>query len=291
MSYSRAILGDNQFIGVNHADQAKAASQFERFKNPDAIIEIIAAAYEAGVRDFMFTTHDRYDPVFDEVRRSNLFSGMQYTPCIPYAHKYWSRLSTQSIPQMFASTLMQISPLRAVSGGISLLAGRSAGLVRLFVEIEALMCKGLPIRGVFLQNVAFDMLMAVEAHRELEAFADAVIRRFEALPGFITMNHPKAVDVLCDDIGFNRPWICANYNLGGFRTNPSKEAVEASFASRRSRNIAMSVFASGNASGQSSLDYVISKIAVTGGVDAILFGSSSAGHIRSNTRAILEGAN
>jgi hypothetical protein len=76
MSYGKAILGDNQFLGVNHANQAKAAELFERFKNPDAIIEVIGFAYEAGVRDFMFTTHDRYEPVFDEVRRSNLFPGM-----------------------------------------------------------------------------------------------------------------------------------------------------------------------------------------------------------------------
>ncbi|MFC6639857.1 hypothetical protein GV827_22505 [Sulfitobacter sp. JBTF-M27] len=290
MSYSRAILGDNQFLGVNHSDQLKAAKSFERFRNPDSVLEIIAVAYGAGVRDFMFTTHDRYDLVFEEIRRSNLFPGMQYTPCIPYAHKYWSRLSTQSMPRMLTSTAMQINPFRAISGGIALLAGRPAGLVRVLVEIEALMCKGLPVRGVFLQNAAFDMLMAVEAYRELEAFADIVTRRFAALPGFITMNHPRAVSVLCDKIGLELPWICANFNVAGFRTNPSKAEVEASFATRRSHNIAMSVFASGNSNGQSSLNYVISKVGDVGGVDAILFGSSSARHIKSNTRAILSGA-
>jgi hypothetical protein len=288
MSYSRAILGDNQFLGVNHADQAKAAELFERFNNPDAILDIINAAYDVGVRDFMFTTHDRYDPVFDEIRRSNLFPGMQYTPCIPYAHKYWSRLSSQSFPQLVASTAMEVNPFQAISGGLALLSGRPAGLIRLLVEIEALMCKGLPVRGVFLQNAAFDLLMAVDAHRELAAFAEIVTRQLNALPGFITMNHPKAVDLLCNDIGLDRPWICANYNLGGFRTNPSKVTVEASFASRRSQNIAMSVFASGKASGQSSLDFVISRVGQQGGVDAILFGSSSAKHIQTNTRAILE---
>jgi len=290
MRFGDAILGDNQFLGVNHANQAKAAELFERFDDPNAILEIIAAAYDAGVRDFMFTTHNRYEPVFDEIRRSNLFQGMYYSPCIPYAYKYWNRLSYQSMPRMVASTLMQASPSGVIRAGLGLLFGRPSALVRPLVEIETLMCKGLPVRGVFLQNAAFDMLMAIEAYRELEAFADMVTRRLQALPGFITMNHPRAVETLCDKIGLDQPWLCANYNLGGFRTNPSKSAVEASFASRRTRNIAMSVFSSGNQSGQSSLDYVISRYRAKGGVDAILFGSSSASHIQSNTKVILKGA-
>lgn len=286
MTYTRSILGDNQFLGVNHASQAKAAKLYERFKDPEEILDVIGAAYDAGVRDFMFTTHDRYDKVFNEIRKSNLFPGMFYTPCIPYAHKYWNRLSTQTLPQMFTSIAMQINPLRAVTGGLGLLVGRPRGLISLFVEIEAMMCKGLPIRGVFLQNAAFDLLMALEAYREIEAFASSVERRLGAHVGFITMNHPQAVGVLCDKIGLEKPWLCANYNLGGFRTNPSLEAVEMSFATRQTRNIAMSVFSSGNAGGGSSLDHVLDRLGSKGGVDAILFGSSSAKNIRANVEAI-----
>jgi len=169
---------------------------------------------------------------------------------------------------------------------LGMMFGRTRGLITLLTQIETLMCKGLPIRGVFLQNVAFDLLMAMDCPRIIENFADAVQRRLGALPGFITMNHPKAVAMLCDQIGLHEPWICANYNLAGFRTHPSQAQVEASFASRRSRNIAMSVFASGSAGGHASLDYVIGKTR-GGGVDAILFGSANAGHIRANTAAIL----
>lgn len=288
MTYSRAILGDNQFLGVNHADQAKAALLFERFKNPDAILDVIGAAYEVGVRDFMFTTHDRYDAVFDEIRRSNMFPLMQYTPCIPYAHKYWSRLSTQSLPQVAASLALQLNPLRTMGSAFSAITGRPGGMIGLLVELEALMCKGLAVRGVFLQNAAFDLLMAIDARREIEAFADTVEHRLKVLPGFITMNHPKAVEKLCSDIGMVQPWLCANYNLGGFRMNPSKQAVEASFAARQTRNIAMSVFSSGVGGAQSSLDYVVSRVGAAGGVDALLFGSSSAHNIASNVKTILD---
>ena len=285
MTYGRAILGDNQFLGVNHANQAKAVEMFERFKNPDAILEVIAAAYAAGVRDFMFTTHDRYDPVFAEIRRSNLFPGMYYSPCLPYAHKYRNQLSSRGLAGLLASTLMQLNPLRIVPASLGLLISRTRLLTALLVEIEILMCKGLPLRGVFLQNAATDFLLAMELHRPLEDFAKAV-HRLGAEPGFITMNHPKAANVLTDVIGLDRPWVCSNYNMAGVRMNPSPVIVEASFASGKTRNIAMSVFSSGGASLEQALRHVVGATRM-GKVDAILFGSSSPSNIANNAAIIL----
>jgi len=286
MTYGKAILGDNQFLGVNHANQAKAAELYERFKYPDAILKVIEAAYDAGVRDFMFTTHDRYIPVFDEIRRSNLFPGMYYTPCLPYAHKYWTQLSDKGPITLLASTVLQINPLRIVPAILGLLFGRTGGITTMLTELETLMCKGLPLRGVFLQNLAFDFLMAMELHGVIEDFADAVMRRLGALPGFITMNHSKAVEVLCDRVGLDRPWICANYNIAGFRMNPSQEVCEASFTRHRSNNIAMSVLASGQSQPFEAIEYVVSRLNV-GGIDAILFGSSSPKNIRGNVQQIM----
>lgn len=286
MSYGKAILGDNQFLGVNHANQAKAAELFERFKNPDAILEVIGFAYQAGVRDFMFTTHDRYEPVFDEIRRSNLFPGMYYTPCLPYAHKYWNKLSDLGPVGMLTSTVFQINLLSIVPALFGLLVGKTKGITQVMTQIETLMCKGLPVRGVFLQNLAFDFLMSMELYGVIENFADVVSSRLGAQPGFITMNHAKATAFLCDKVGVNKPWICANYNIDGFRMNPTPSICEASFASGRSNNIAMSVFASGRASAQEAMSYVVDQ-QHKGYIDAILFGSSSKQNIVSNAQMIL----
>lgn len=286
MSFGRVILGDNQFLGVNHSNQAKAVQLYEQFSKPDAIIEVIGAAYEAGVRDFMFTTHDRFEPVFEEVRRSNLFPGMHYSPCLPYAHKYWSKLSAQSLPSVLKETLFQVNALQVVPAGFGLLKGNLGGFMKILAEIELLMCKGLPLRGVFLQNAAFDLLMSIDAKREIEAFAKAVKNTFGVEPGFITMNHVQAVDMLCNKIQLEQPWLCSNFNMAGFRMNPSPEAVIDSFASRRTRNIAMSIFSSGAARAEDSLKYVLGRHP-EGGVDAILFGSSSPHNIATNSAAIL----
>lgn len=285
MTYSKAIFGDNQFLGVNHASQAKAGEFFERFNRPDAIIEVLAAAYDAGVRDFMFTTHDRYEPVLDEIRRSNLFPGMYYTPCLPYAHKYWNQLSNSGPAAVLASTIFQTNPLRIVPASLWLLVGRTRGLTDLLTEIETLMCRGLPVRGVFLLNAVFDFLMAMGLHGFIEDFSNAVVHRLGALPGFITMNHPGAVDVLCNKIGLHRPWVCANFNKTGFRMNPSQILCEQSFSSGKTKNIAMSVFSSGSSSPSEALAHVVSSMR-SGSIDAILFGSSSKSNIIANLSKI-----
>lgn len=284
MTFGKAILGDNQFLGVNHSNQAKAAELYERFKCPEAILEVIGVAYEAGVRDFMFTTHERYDEVFDEIRRSNLFPGLHYTPCLPYAHKYWNKLSDKGLVPMLTSTALQIDLVQLVPAGLGLLVGRPQGLMHLLTQVEIFACKGLPLRGVFLQNLAFDFLMAMGLNGLIVDFANVVADKLNALPGFVTMNHSMAVETLCDKIGLERPWLCANYNLAGFRMNPSKDACEASFAQHRSNNIAMSVLASGMVPPSEAVAYVRSKF--DAGVDSILFGSSSAANIRSNVAQI-----
>ena len=55
----RLLFGDNQFFGVNHMSEEKARAQAMRFQDIDAIIEVLDAAYDEGVRTFMCTTHDR----------------------------------------------------------------------------------------------------------------------------------------------------------------------------------------------------------------------------------------
>lgn len=286
MSYGKAILGDNQFLGVNHANQAKAAELFERFKSPDAILEVIGFAYDAGVRDFMFTTHDRYELVFDEIRRSKLFPGMYYTPCLPYAHKYWAKLSDRGLVGLLTSTLFQTNPLDLVPAVLGLLVGKKKGIIQVLTQVETLMCRGLQVRGIFMQNLAFDFLMSMELSGVIENFSDIVMNKIGVYPGFITMNHAKATEFLCDKVGIEKPWICANYNSDGFRMNPSRIVSEASFSGGRSNNIAMSVLASGRVDPGEAMAHVVNYMH-KGHINAILFGSSSRENIISNVTHIM----
>jgi hypothetical protein len=169
---------------------------------------------------------------------------------------------------------------------LGLLFGNTRGIIHLLTEIEILMCKGLPVRGVFLLNLAFDFLMSMELNGVIEKFADVVKNKLGAHPGFFTMNHSIATEFLCDKVGISKPWICANYNLDGFRMHPSQIICEASFASGRSNNIAMSVFASGRATPSEAMKYVVEHMN-RGNIDAIMFGSTSKENILSNVSKIL----
>ena len=99
------------------------------------------------------------------------------------------------------------------------------------------------------------------------------------------MNHPKAVVTLCDKISLSKPWICANYNISGFRMHPSQILCEDSFHSKKSNNIAMSVMSSAEHSPEESLDYVAKNL-TDGSVNSILFGSSKKKNIQNNFNAI-----
>lgn len=284
MTIGRIIFGDNQFLGVNHASPTKAMAMQDRFANPDAILEVLGWAYDAGIRDFMFTTHDRLNPVFKEIVHSRLFSGMRYIPCLPYAHKYANTLTEGGPVAVIKEHIKGCSKRRLISSFSRMAIGDFSASMELLVEIELLMTKGLNVRGVFLQNIIFDLIVGLRGYGLLERFHRYVSDRFGATPGFITMNHPLAQHVLTHELGITSPWICSNFNFAGFRMNPSQTDVENSYANGRSSNIAMSVLASGALRPEESVTYV-RKFS---GVDSILFGSSSKKNIEA-TVALING--
>ena len=64
----RIIFGDNQFFGVNHMSEAKARAQSMKFQRDEAIIQVLETAYDAGIRTFMCTTHERMAGICDYFR-------------------------------------------------------------------------------------------------------------------------------------------------------------------------------------------------------------------------------
>ena len=283
MTFGRIILGDNQFLGINHASRAKAEELQDRFAASDAILEVIGWAHAAGIRDFMFTTHERLKPVFREIVRSRLFPGMRFIPCLPYAHKYANSLSEGGLMGVVRDHFLGNSPKAGLLAGAGRFAlGDFDASMQLLVEVELLMTAGLDVRGVFLQNLVFDLMLGLNAHRLLERFHRYVVDRLKATPGYVTMNHSAAQTALCDEVGIAAPWLCANFNAAGFRMNPSPAGVQASFANGRSKNVAMSVLASGTLDPAAAIEYVRDF----DGVDSILFGSGRRQNIEANVALI-----
>jgi hypothetical protein len=279
----RILFGDNQFFGVNHMSEEKARAQAMKFQDIKAVIDVLDTAYDEGIKVFMCTTHERIGEVCDHMRANpERYKDYQFYPCMPYAHKYANAVTELGIMEALRSFLPEEGAFNAMlKGGMSLAKKDVEGLGQLLIDAEMKMFQGLQTPVIFLQNVVTDLLLGLGFNEAFKIFADHVKNKYNAEPGFITMNMPKLLDVL-EDLVIENPIICSNINKIGFRMCGGVEAYESTIATRKFRPVAMSVFASGAISPKEALEYVCKQKEI----ESIVFGASSHGNIRQTKRLI-----
>ena len=279
----RLLFGDNQFFGVNHMSEEKARAQSMRFQDLSAIIDVLDSAYDAGVRTFMCTTHDRIAAVCDHVRANpERYADFLFYPCMPYAHKYANAVTEDGM----MGALKRFLPSEglfdaALRGGLSLARKDVEGIGTLLVDAEMKMFAGLKTPVIFLQNVVVDLIMGLNIKEAFSIFANHVRARYNAEPGFITMNMPRLLDVL-DEVGVKNPIVCSNINKVGFRMSGGFESYTRALREHECRAIAMSVFASGAIPPREAIEWVCEQPNIA----SIVFGASSRGNIV-NTRDLV----
>jgi len=280
----RLLFGDNQFFGVNHMSEEKARAQSLRFRDIQAIYEVLDAAYEEGVKTFMCTTHDRVEEICDRVRmHPDKYPDYQFFPCMPYAHKYANAATEEGI----IGAIRRFSPEEgflsaAIRGGVSLASKDIDGIVRLLIDAEMKMFHNVKTPVIFLQNVVVDFVLGLGMTQTFKVFADHVRSRYNAEPGFITMNLPMLVPELLR-LGIENPIVCSNINKIGFRMCGGFKAYEETLRDYKFRAIAMSVYASGSIPADEAIQWVCTQP----NVESIVFGASSRTNIRS-TKALVD---
>lgn len=280
----RLLFGDNQFFGVNHMSEEKARAQSMRFQDIKAVISVLDAAYDEGVRTFMCTTHDRIGLVCDHMRANpERYKDFIFFPGMPYAHKYANAV-TEDGPMGALKRFLPSEGLfdAMLRGGMSLAKKDVEGVATLLVDAEMKMFQGLNTPVIFLQNVVVDLLLGLGFKDAFAIFANHVKTRYNAEPGFITMNMPKLLDVL-QDVGVENPIVCSNINKIGFRMSGGLEAYETALRTKQFRAIAMSVYASGAIPPAEAIAWVCEQP----NIESIVFGASSRANIR-NTRELVE---
>ncbi len=272
----RLLFGDNQFFGVNHMSEEKARAQTMRFQSLDAVIDVLDAAYDAGLRTFMCTTHDRVARICDHVRaHPDRYANFTFYPCMPYAHKYANAVTDDGMLGALKRFLPDEGLLdAAIRGGSSMAKKDIEGVTTLLIDAEMKMFDGLSTPVIFLQNVVVDLLLGLGFQHAFGIFAEHVKRRYDAEPGFITMNLPALLPVL-EEQNIENPIVCSNMNKIGFRMCGGSEAYETALREHRCRAIAMSVFASGAVPAEEAIEWVCAQPNVA----AIVFGASSARNI------------
>ncbi|AQY03247.1 hypothetical protein MRBLMI11_002192 [Microbacterium sp. LMI11-1-1.1] len=281
----RLLFGDNQFFGVNHMSEEKARAQQMRFQDTGAIMGVLDAAYDEGVHTFMCTTHDRISEVTDHVRaHPDRYADMTFFPCMPYAHKYANAVTEDGFLGAIRKFLPEEGLLDSIARGTSSLARKDIeGVTTLLIDAEMKMFEGLDTPVIWLQNVVVDLLSGLGFTDAFRIFADHVRKRYNAEPGFITMNLPRLLDDL-DKAGVENPIVCSNINKLGFRMSGGVEAYRDAMEKRQFRAVAMSVYASGAIPPREAIEWVTSLP----NLESIVFGASSRANIASTVSLVDE---
>ena len=252
----KVLFGDNQFFAVSHLSDEKSREQAIRFKDDIAIIRVLDQARELGINTFMCTTHDRIASICDHMRANpERYSEFKIFPCMPYAHKYANAVTDlgiigavrQYVPGNLFSTFTK--------GGVAFLQKDFIGLMEIFIDAEMKMFKGIKTPVIFIQNVLVDMILGLKMLEVFKEYDSYIRKKYNAEPGYITMNMPLLLDSL-NSIGIENPIICSSINKIGFRMSGGKEIYEKYLTEKALRPIAMQVLAAGALRPKEAIEYL-----------------------------------
>ncbi len=280
----RILYGDNQFFAVNHISDEKSRAQAIKFKEDKTILKTIDIAISQDVNTFMCTTHDRIANICEMVRQKpDKYKNFSIYPCMPYAHKYANAVTELGI----MGTIKQYVPGNffgsMFKGGVAFVSKDYIAIMELMIDAEMKMFKGLNTPVIFLQNVITDLLLGLGMKDILKAYYDFIVKKYNAEPGFITMNMPKLLNVL-ESAGIENPIICSSINKVGFRMSGGIELYEHTLKTRKLRAIAMQVLGGGAIPAKEAIKYVCELP----NIESILFGASSRENITQTVSLIHE---
>ena len=202
---------------------------------------------------------------------------------MPYAHKYANAVTELGI----MGTIQQYVPGNIfgtfAKGGFAFLSKDFAKLMQILIDSEMKMFKGVNTPVIFIQNVITDMVLGLGMYEVFAEYDQYIRKKYNAEPGYITMNMPKLLDVL-NSLGINNPIICSSVNKIGFRMSGGKELYEKYLTEKEFRPIAMQVLAAGALRPKEAIEYLgqFPKI------ESVLFGASSKSHIQETKELIMK---
>jgi hypothetical protein len=278
----RILFGDNQFFAVNHLSDEKSRMQSIQFRKNDAIIRVLDVAIELGIKTFMCTTHDRIADICDYIRANpGKYIRFKIYPCMPYAHKYASAVTELGIYGALKEYLPGNLLTTMAKGSMAYARKDFIAMMELFIDAEMKMFKGIDTPVIFIQNILTDMILGLGMKDIFKAYHEYIIRKYNAEPGYITMNLPLLLNML-EEVGIKNPIICTSINKIGFRMPGGIELYEKTIRDGKFRAIAMQVLAAGALRPEQAFEYVCRQTKI----ESILFGSSSLGHIKNSIELI-----
>jgi hypothetical protein len=268
------VLGDNQFFAVNHMSQERSFAQAERFGSDEAIIAVMDAAYDRGIRSMMLHSHPRAEGLCEHMRtHPDRWGDFSLYPTIPYAFKYVMALNEKGFYPVIMDQIKKAgvgaSLSMFVSGGLGVATKDYFKLLKVLIDLEMQIFRGIDTPAVFLHNVVVDLILALRIEGLLSFYAEHIREKHGARPGFGSLNLPLLVERLAAE-GVDDAVIMTAVNTAGFFMNPSQEACEAVLGEAGHEVMAMSILASGAIPASEAFAYAAGFPAVK----SLLFGAS-----------------
>ena len=117
-------------------------------------------------------------------------------------------------------------------------------IMKLLIDAEMKMFRGLNVKVIFLQNIVTDLMLGFGIKDVFINFVKYIEEEYKTRAGFITLNMPKLVGFLLE-CGIEEPIVCSAINKAGFQMNPDIASYEASLQNNSFKALAMSVLAAG----------------------------------------------
>lgn len=279
----KVLFGDNQFFAVNHLSDEKSRQQAMKFRNNQSIINVLDYAKSIGINTFMCTTHDRIAGICEHIRKNpENYKGYKIYPCMPYAHKYANAVTDygmlgalkQYLPGNIFSTLAK--------GGMAFMGKDFIKMMELLIDAEMKMFKGINTPVIFIQNVLVDLILGLGMKEVFKEYDRYIRTKYNAEPGYITMNLPMLLDTL-DSLNIKNPIICSSINKIGFRMSGGLDKYVKVLQDRDFRPIAMQVLAAGALRPKEAIEY----LGTLPKLNSVLFGASTPAHIL-ETKELIE---
>lgn len=285
----KIVFGDNQFFGINHRSQDKAEELAKKFSDIKNIFEVYDNAFDCGVKAVMLNSNDRAKEITAYFREHpDKYGHLTWYPSIPYPHKYSNLVAEKGIMAAMNEILFKGN----TTGGVLSMIGKGVSsvftkdlmkMMEMLIDVEYRMFQGLDVKVLFLQNVITDLILGYDVKEVFQRYCDLVRKKYNVLPGFITLNMPYLKNKL-EEWGIEEVVICSSINAAGFNMNPSKEEYERVIAGNnpdKYQLMAMNVLASGSITAEQSYEYINQL-----NVQSVVFGASSKGHIKSSVDLI-----
>lgn len=285
----KVVFGDNQFFGINHMSEEKAQQLAERFHSLDSIFDVYRFAFDASIRAVMLNSNDRAAEICERFRsQASSFPKLAWYPSVPYPHKYANLVGEKGMVGALNSILFQQGSVtsglgKLVQGGLAAMSLDVVRLMKMLIDTEMEMFKGLDVRVVFLQNVITDLLLGLNTGDIFVEYCEHIRKKYGAMPGLITLNMPFLRQKLIE-WKVSGVCICSSINKIGFTMSPGREAYEAALAANDPNAypmMAMSTLASGALKAPQAYGYINGL-----NIQSVVFGASSRGNIEETVKLI-----